>query len=506
MPRNLALGIDLGTSSVRAMLVDEQASIVATAARTYEVIAPSPGWAEQAPDVWWRETCTAVRSALDQVGDARVTAVSFSGQMHGTVLADGRGRPVLDAIIWADQRSSSNVESFIASHGSDWLAQRTANPLASGFQLATLLWLTEHRPEDLQRARHLLLPKDWLRYRMTGTAASDASDACSTLMFDTARGEWSGDVIRACGLDAEMLPEIRGSCDIAGELLRAPAQDMGLTPGTPVVTGAGDTPATAVGNGVLEPGSVMATIGSGGQVVAPASSPAYDTHLRTHTFCHAVPDQWYVMGAILSAGLSLKWLRNSVFGDPDLSYSSLSDQAGIVAPGAEGLVFLPYLTGERTPHLDPVACGVFFGLTPRHTRAHMVRAVMEGVAFALADGLDIVRELGTQPGLIVAAGGGSRSSVWRQIQADVFACPVTRAPVEEAAAYGAALMAGVGAGWWPGLSEAPRADENVGAAEVPCDANVARYREGREIYRELYPKLRDLMDRRARMAASGESS
>ncbi len=506
MPRNLALGIDLGTSSVRAMLVDEQAGIVAAAARTYEVIAPSPGWAEQDPDVWWREACTAVRSVLEQAGDARVTAVSFSGQMHGTVLADDRGRPVRDAVIWADQRSSSNVESFIASHGSDWLAQRTANPLATGFQLATLLWLAENEPEALQRAHHVFLPKDWLRHRMTGVAASDASDACSTLMFDTARGVWSDEIVRACGVDTDRLPEIRGSCDVAGKLLPSAANDMGLPTGTPVVTGAGDTPATAVGNGVLDPGSVMATIGSGGQVVAPASSPAYDTLLRTHTFCHAVPDRWYVMGAVLSAGLSLKWLRNSVCGEAELSYSSLSDEAGTVAPGAEGLVFLPYLTGERTPHLDPGACGVFFGLTPRHSRAHMVRAVMEGVAFALADGLDIVRQLGTQPGTIVAAGGGSRSSVWRQIQADVFGCPVTRAPVEEAAAYGAALMAGVGAGWWPGLREVPRADEDDGAAEVPCDANVAQYRESRDIYRELYPKLRDLMDRRARMAASGYPS
>lgn len=503
MSRLTALGIDLGTSSLRAMLVDEAAQIVVTAAREYSISAPHPGWAEQDPAEWWRATCGAVRAALASAGDVQVACVSFSGQMHGTVLADDKGTPVRPAIIWADQRSGREVAGFLRTFGSDKLAEETANPLATGFQLATLLWLREHESGSLSSARHVLLPKDWLRLKMTGRAATDASDACSTLLFNTERRDWSEAVISAADLPCTPFPQVLGSTDVAGELLPDAASDLALPAGIPVAIGAGDAPATAVGNGVFEPGAVQTTIGSGGQLIAPTDSPRYDSDLRTHTFCHVPTGRWYVMGAILSAGLSLKWLRQSVLGESAPGYAALSDEAAAVPIGAEGLFFLPYLTGERTPHLDPNACGMFFGLTPRHTRAHMVRAVMEGVTFALREGLDVMTGLGVKPESIIAAGGGARSPLWRQIQADVYGAAVQRASIDEAAAYGAALIAGCAAGWWSNVSEARAQGPQAVSTTEPRRESVERYAELYDLYRRLYPATKDLMAERG--ALVGES-
>jgi len=503
-----ALGIDLGTSSVRAMLVARDGTPLATASRTYPILAPHPGWAEQDPDAWWLAVCDAIAACRVAAPDAHVEAVSLSGQMHGTVLVDRRGTPIRPAIIWADQRSAAEVDAFLARVGRDWLAAHTANPLATGFQLATLLWLARHEPESLRALGTVLLPKDYLRGRMTGTWATEASDACSTLLFDTAARRWSDDVIAAAGVDPAWLPPAAEATDRAGEIVPAAAEATGLAAGTPVIMGAGDQPATAVGNGVTEPGQVLSTIGSGGQLLAPATDAAYDPLLRTHTFCHAAKDRWYVMGAILSAGLSLRWLRDQVlaFATPKaaeaLDYAALSAMAAEVPPGAEGLIFLPYLTGERTPHLDPHACGVFFGLSPRHTAAHLARAVMEGVVMALAEGLDIMRDLGIAPERVIAAGGGARSILWRQIQADVYGCPVTTSAVEEQAAYGAALVAGAGIGWWPSVRDACRACVRPGSEPLQPDARRRDfYAALRGLYRDLYPRLREAMAARARLVA-----
>jgi xylulokinase len=493
----LVLGIDLGTSSVRAVLVDRHGSVATTAARAYPVLSRRPGWSEQNPDDWWRGTCEAVKEALSSVPGSRVECVGFSGQMHGTVLVDSEGAPTRDAIIWADQRSGELAQSFIGRIGRDRIGDLTANPLATGFQLATLLWLMQHEPDSLHGSAHVLLPKDYLRLRMTGDVATEATDACSTLLFDTAHREWSAEIVDIAGLDPDLLPRCGESTDRAGVVTPSAALELGIAAGTPVILGAADQPATAIGNGITEPGQLLSTIGSGGQLFAPLVKPEYDRDLRTHTFCHAIPDRWYAMGAILSAGLSLRWLKEKVLGPGAPDYTALTDEASTVGPGAEGLVFLPHLTGERTPHMDPDACGVFFGLTPRHDRSHLVRAVMEGVVFALADALDVMRVQGVSPHTVVAAGGGARSLLWKQIQADLFGVPVRTTSVSEHAGFGAALLAGVGAGWWPdpteAVAETVRYDDDI---IEPNPSVSEQYAELRGIYRELYPALRTLMARR----------
>jgi xylulokinase len=501
MSSEVVLGIDLGTSSVRAMLVDRDGHILTTSTSEYHVDAPKPGWAEQRPEQWWQATCEAVRAALTHTPAPTVRALSFSGQMHGTVTCDNAGIPLRPAIIWADQRSSSEVAGFLRSYGADRLSERTANPLATGFQLATLLWLRDNEPATWAAIRHVFLPKDWLRYRMTGKIGTEPSDACSTLLFDTAH-----DVVNAGGIDLNWLPPVYKSTDIAGELLPDASDDLGLPAGIPVVSGGGDTPTTAVGNGVLEPGMLQCTIGSGGQLIAPIDHPTYDPQLRTHTFCHAVSSRWYVMGATLSAGLSLKWLRNNVIGQSNLDYEEILHGAHEISPGSEGLVFLPYLTGERTPHLDSQACGVFFGLSPRHDQRHFVRAVLEGVAFSLSEGLDVMRGLGIHPSTVVAAGGGARSTLWRQIQANVFQLPVTQAPFEEAAAYGAALYAGQAIGWWSDLLNAPRKPTSAQDIIEPNGSHIERYAELRGLYRRLYTDLRDSMQTHSAMIETWNDS
>jgi xylulokinase len=481
------------------MLVDEAAQVVASAAREYPISAPQPGWAEQDPGLWWRATCEATREVVATAGEVTVSCISFSGQMHGTILTDEQGTPLRPAIIWADQRSGREVAGFLRTVPPDVLANETANPLATGFQLATLLWSKEHEPDVLRAARRVLLPKDWVRLKMTGVAATDPSDACSTLLFNTERRDWSHQIIEAAGLRTELFPPVMRSTDISGELKPDAARDLGLPHGIPIAVGAGDTPATAVGNGVIDPGTIQSTIGSGGQLVAPTSVLHYDPRLRTHTFCHVPDNRWYVMGATLSAGLSLKWLRQSVLGQESLEYAVLSEEASTVAPGAEGLVFLPYLTGERTPHMDPNSCGVFFGLTPRHGQAHLVRAVMEGVVFALKEGLDVITTLGIVPQTVVAAGGGARSPLWRQIQADVFGVPVRQAAQEEAAAYGAALIAGCAAGWWPNLAGVPSYDIRPVEVAEPDPGSATRYAELFDMYRDLYSATREIMAKRSRI-------
>ena len=498
MKQTAVLGIDLGTSSVRALLIDSHGNSLALGAREYRVDMPHPGWSEQNPDTWWEATCEAVQECTSAAGQPDIRGISFSGQMHGTVIVDADCSFRRPAVIWADQRSNTEVEAFLTQFGRDTLAQATANPLATGFQLATLLWLMKHEPRSLEGDVRVLLPKDYLRMRMTGEFATESSDACSTLLFDTARREWSSTVLQAAGIPVEWLPPCGEATESGGVLTEKAAQELGIPPGIPVFLGAADQPATAIGNAVTEPGQVLSTIGSGGQLFAPQATPAYDNQTRTHTFCHAMQDRWYVMGAILSAGLSFKWLRNQVYGPDAASYAELTQDAEPVPPGTEGLMFLPYLTGERTPHMDPDACGVFFGLTPRHGRAHTTRAVMEGVVLALSEGLDIQRSLGIQPETVIAAGGGASSRLWRQIQADIYECPVTTAVGSEQAGHGAALIASVGAGWWKSIPEAcaatvQRSDDVI----EPVPAHSEIYRDVKEGYRSLYRLLKDEMKTRA---------
>ena len=484
------LGIDLGTSSVKCVLTDPAGRAQAVTQREYAIDTPHPGWAEQDPQTWWQAcaeaTSEAVSGAADEVG-----AVSFSGQMHGTVLLDAGGRPLRPAIIWADQRSARQCEQIYEIVGRDRLAAATCNPVAAGFMAASLMWLKEHEPDTLAQTSHVLLPKDYVRYRLCGTIGSEPSDAVSTLLFDTRRSEWADAIIDVLGLPRDAFPAITPSHAVVGEVTREAAEETGLRAGTPVVAGGGDQPVAAVANGAIDKGILLSTIGTGGQLLTPASQPTYDSRLRTHTFCHVVPDRWFLMGATLSAGLSLRWLRDGVLGGRErLDYDQLSAAAADTPAGAEGLIFLPYLVGERTPHLDPLARGCFIGLTLRHGVGHLARAVMEGVAFAMRDSLEIFRELGLSFDRVIASGGGARSALWRQIQADVYGLPVATVNVEEQAGVGAAMLAGVGVGIYRDFADAIEKVVDVTPRAEPDGDRAALYSERYSVFRNLYPTLR----------------
>jgi xylulokinase len=486
----LLMGVDLGTSGVKTILLDAKGRLLAIAASEYGVDTPHPGWAEQDPEVWVRAALDTMRQALAQadVPPEAVAAIGLSGQMHGTLCLDKQGRVLRPAIIWADQRSRQQVERVMRDVGVAQLAKWTANPIATGFMLPTWLWLREEEPEVARSTAHLLLPKDYLRYRLTGDLGTDPSDACSTLLFDTAGRVWSADLLDALEIDAGLLPPVHESTQVAGELSARIAEETGLRASTPVVYGGGDQACQAVGHAVVEPGVITSTIGTGGQLLAPSFSPIHDPQLRLHLFCHALPDRWYLMAATLSAGLSLKWLRDNILlGE---SYQELADLAAHVDPGANDLLFLPYLVGERTPHMDPQAQGGFIGLKLLHGRGHLVRAVMEGVVFSLRQGLDLMLALDVPVERVVASGGGTRHPLWLQLQADIFNRPIYQTETVEAAAQGAALLAGVGAGVYADVSAACHETVKHKAAVVePLPENVARYADLYPAFCELYPAL-----------------
>jgi len=486
------LGIDLGTSSVKAVLIDEHGRVAAVAQKEYGIDTPQPTWAEQDPDMWWQSTCAVVSQAVRDggIGVDDVKAIGFSGQMHGAVFLDRGGSPLRPAIIWADQRSAEQCRRIYDVVGRDRLAELTCNPVAPGFMAASMLWLKENEPDTFKRVHQVLLPKDYIRYRMTGQFASEPSDAASTLLFDTKNRTWSQELLDLLDLPRDILPAVIHSWSVAGDLPQEAAAELGLSAGTPVTAGGGDQPIAAIANGVVEPGLLLATIGTGGQLFTPLAEPAYDAELRTHTFCHAVPETWFIMGAMLSAGLSLKWFRDNVA--DGVPYEQISEEAANVPPGSDGLIFLPYLVGERTPHMDPKATGCFVGLTLRHTRAHMARAIMEGVAFAMRDSLEIFRELGVTYHKAIASGGGAKSPVWRQIQADVFGVDLITVSVAEQAGVGAALLAGVGVGVFQDVAEACSRAVSYGDGAEPIEENRRLYDERHAVFRALYPGLKDV--------------
>lgn len=486
------LGIDLGTSSVKAVLLGEGGAVQGVAQEEYGIDIPRPNWAEQNPDAWWRATCAVVRKVVQFAGvrPGGIQAIGFSGQMHGTVFLGKDGAPLRPAIIWADQRSAEQCRQVYEKIGRARLAELTCNPIAPGFMAASVLWVKQNEPDTFRRTHQVLLPKDYVRYRMTGRLASEPSDAASTLLFDTRRRDWSGELVRALDLPEAILPPIVDSWSVAGDLTREAAGELGLSPGTAVTAGGGDQPIAAIANGVTEPGLLLATIGTGGQLFTPIATATYDPQLRTHTFCHAVPGTWFIMGAMLSAGLSLKWFRDKVA--DGVPYARLSEEAAGVPAGSEGLIFLPYLVGERTPHMDPKATGCFVGLTLRHTRAHMARAIMEGVAFAMRDSLEIFRELGVSYRKAIASGGGAKSPVWRQIQADVYGVDLVTVKVEEQAGVGAALLAGVGVRVFKDVGQACAQTISYGEGAHPIEENRRRYEERYAIFRALYPDLKEI--------------
>jgi xylulokinase len=458
---------------------------------------PEPTWAEQDPDDWWRAAQQAIRSALaaGNVSGADVAGVGLSGQMHGAVLLDASDRVIRPSIIWCDQRSQAEADWFTNAVGAARLKEITCNPALTGFTVPKLLWVRAHEPANYARMRMLLLPKDYIRFRLTGAFATEVSDASGMLLLDVPRRDWSDEILSVLELDRRRLPLVAESHVPTARISAEAAAATNLTAGTPVVGGGGDQAAGGVGNGVVEPGIVSSTIGTSGVLFAHTDSPSLDRGGRVHTFCHAVAGRWHVMAVTQGAGLSLRWFRDnfgltSAAGGRD-PYELLTEEAASAPPGCEGLIYLPYLMGERTPHLDPLARGVFFGLTARHTRAHMIRAVLEGVAFSLRDGLDIFEEMGVPSKQIRASGGGGRSALWRQIQADVFDREMVTTSATEGSAFGAALLAAVGTGQFGSIQEACHAAIQVTGRSVPDPARARLYAETHAVYRDLYARLRE---------------
>jgi len=455
----LLLGIDVGTGGSRAVVINETGRIVASATVEHESFAsPQTGWAEQDPYDWWRASVAAIREVVshDNVSPDEIAAVGLSGQMHGSVLLNDRDEVVRPALIWCDQRSDKQCEQITQQIGADQLIKLTCNPALTGFTLPKMLWVRDNEPEAWQQVRSVLLPKDYVRFRLTGDKATDVADASGTLLLNVAERKWSDEMLAATEIDASLLPTVFESPEITGTISSSAAELTGLRAGTPVVGGAGDQAGGAVGIGIVQPGAVSATIGTSGVVFAATNSPALDPKGRVHTFCHAVPGRWHVMGVTQGAGLSMRWFRDQFGagmgeGDP---YDRMTEEAAQVESGSNGLLWAPYLMGERTPHLDPHARAALVGLTASHTRAHVIRAIMEGVAFSLRDSFEIFNEMKVPVETIRLGGGGARSALWRQIQADIYGRAVATVEAEEGAAYGVAMLAGVGVRTWPSVDAA----------------------------------------------------
>ena len=483
------LGIDVGTGGTRAVLIDRAGQIVASETVEHVPFAsPQTGWAEQDPDDWWRASVAAIRAVLskENVASESIAAIGLSGQMHGAVLLDEKDQVLRPSIIWCDQRSDAQCRQLTEQLGASRLIELTCNPALTGFTLPKVLWVKDHEPEHWRRNRSLLLPKDYVRLRLTGDKATDVADASGTLLLDVSARRWSNQMLDAAGLKETALPRVFESQEITGTISQSAAELTGLRAGTPVVAGAGDQAAGAVGMGIVKPGSVSATIGTSGVVFAATKTPALDAKGRVHTFCHAIPNRWHVMGVTQGAGLSLRWFRDQFGGE---SYEQLTTEAASVPAGANNLLWAPYLMGERTPHLDPNARAALVGLTASHTRSHVVRAILEGVAFSLRDSLEIFREMNVPIESIRLGGGGARSNLWRQIQADIYAHAVDIVQAEEGAAYGAALLAGVGGDLWKSVDDACADVVRVIDRIEPNGEAVKTLEPLYRSYRALYPAL-----------------
>jgi xylulokinase len=486
------VGIDIGTSGAKAVVMDLSGGLLAWAGQEYAIQTPRAGWAEQNPEDWVAAAAACVTKAVAQaVVDPREAAgIGLAGQMHSLVCLGQTGEPLRPAILWADQRSAAQVRRLTAQLGVDRLAEWTGNPLAAGFMLASWAWLVENEPRIAQAARWLMLPKDYVRFRLTGEIGTEPSDASSTLLFDPHAREWSAPLLEVVGLSAERLPPVSPSAAVAGGLLPRLAGVFGLLPGTPVIFGGSDVSLQALAQGVTQPGTVSCTIGTGGQLFAPIDAPSHDPQLRLHLFCHCLEQVWHHEAAILSAGLALRWLRDQLW--PAASYGALADGADSVQASADGLFFLPFLSGERTPYMDPALRAGFIGLSLRHGQSHLVRAAMEGVVFALRQGLDLMQSLGTPVDRLVASGGAAQHPLWLQLLADIFNCQVYVSSSKESGAdkargadtaRGAAILAGVGAGVYADGHAAVQAAVSqpvLGAGPDPTRAGL--YQAGYESY------------------------
>lgn len=496
------LGIDVSTTGAKALLIHEHGDVMASHTTEYPLSTPKPLWSEQDPADWWQGTCASIQAALGKahLSGEDVSAVGLTGQMHGLVMLDRSDQVLRPAILWNDQRTGPQCAWITEKVGGlDRLLQLTGNQVLPGFTAPKIVWVRDNEPDVYDRTTHILLPKDYVRFCLTGEFATEVSDASGMSLLDVANRRWSKEMLDALEIPIGWLPTCTESDQVSGRINQAAAQVTGLKVGTPVVGGGGDQAAQAVGSGIVRAGVISVTSGTSGVVFAHSDKYAFEAQGRLHAFCHAVPGKWHFMGVMLSAGGSFRWLRDSI-GDlektvarltGDDPYDLLTREASFAPVGSEGLIFLPYLTGERTPYPDPNARGAFIGLTVRHNKSHLIRAVLEGVSFGLRDSLELIKGLGVPIEQVRASGGGARSPVWRQIQADVFGAELVLVNVTEGAAYGAALLAGVGAGAYQSVDEAVAATVRITDRTAPISDNVKHYEKLYPIYRGLYPALKD---------------
>ena len=497
MAEPVFLGLDVGTSGVKAILVSTNGDVAATATTALTLQTPRQGWAEQDPRAWWDATLASIAEVRRSRPDANVAAVGISGQMHSSVFLDRAGEVIRPALLWCDGRTTAEcAEITVRVGGEAKLRDLACNPALEGFTLPKVLWLRTHEPDAYARLATVLLPKDYIRYRLTGALATDPSDASATLMYDTAHLRWSDEILDAVGVSKSIVPDVGGSSDVLGHVTAMAAAVTSLAQGTPVVGGGADNACGAAGVGVIAPGEVVSSWGTSGTVLAPMLEPRVDPGLRAHTFCHVAPGVWYMMGVVLSAGGAFSWYRDQLareLTDPRAADAILDAEAASVPVGSVGVTFLPYLQGERTPHRDAAMRGAFVGLSLAHTRAHMTRAVLEGVCFALRDSLTILRDLELSPSDVLLTGGGAKSRFLRRLQGEVFGLPTATVNREEGPAYGAALLAAVGAGAFPDLASAARATLTRSASEPPDakahDAYAPHYTRYRNVSRVARPDL-----------------
>jgi len=491
MTKQYFLGIDTSTTSSKALLIDERGDVIAVASSPHTLQTPRPLWSEQNPSEWWKAVSASIKSVLGKagIGGESIGAVGLTGQMHGLVLLDEAGNVLRPAILWNDQRTQSQCDEIHQRIGKERFIQITGNVALTGFTAPKILWVKENEPDVYAKARHVLLPKDYIRYKLTGEYAMDKADGAGTVLFDLKSRAWSREVLDALDIDVSWMPPTFEGPEFTGRVNEEAASITGLKVGTPVAAGGGDQAAQAVGVGAVEPGVVALTVGTSGVIFATTPSALIEPEGRLHAFCHAVPGMWHFMGVMLSAAGSLQWYHDVLA--LNMSFDELLKESESVPAGCEGLQFLPYLSGERTPHPDPLARGAFIGLTLRHGRGHMTRAVLEGVSFGLKDSFTLIQNAGlgkiTQ---VRASGGGTKSALWRQILASVLEAELVTVNTTEGAAYGAALLAGVGAGAWKDVPSACDSTVKLTGSTPPDPAQMEVYRKAYPLYRSLYPALK----------------
>lgn len=494
------IGIDIGTSGTKTVLFDEIGNVIASSTVEYPLYQLHNGWAEQEPLDWWNAACTTLKSVVAKSGcnPHDVKGIGLSGQMHGLVMLDKSGNVLRRSIIWCDQRTAKECDEITQKVGAEKLISITANPALTGFTASKILWVRNNEPDIYEKCAHILLPKDYIRYMLTGEFATEVSDASGMQLLDVPERNWSDEVVSALGIDKSWLAKVYESPEVTGKLTKKVAEMTGLVEGIHVVGGAGDNAAAAVGTGTVEDGKAFTTIGTSGVVYAHTSKISIDPKGRVHTFCCAVPGAWHVMGVTQGAGLSLKWYRDNFCHEEMITaagmkvdpYYLMDQQAEKIPIGSDRLIYLPYLMGERTPHLDPDCRGVFFGLSAMHTRQHLLRAVMEGVTFSQRDSLEVLRSMGVNVGEMLACGGGGTSKLWRQMLADVYDCAVKTVVSKEGPALGVAILAGVGTGVYASVPEACRAVIKTNPPQNPVAENHAAYEKFYDVYRSLYGSLK----------------